>query len=130
VRQALGQLPASQREAVILRHVAGLSEAAAAQDEELDAILAALCGDLDDAELDHRTARFRGALRRLREDPAEATTNRECLRVVAAARKSERLGTKLDQERQVAHDTTIEDEILIAERNAALRAAFAELPSR
>jgi RNA polymerase sigma factor (sigma-70 family) len=31
VRQALGQLPASQREAVILRHVAGLSEAAAAQ---------------------------------------------------------------------------------------------------
>jgi Sigma-70 region 2 len=79
VRQALGQLPASQREAVILRHVAGLSEAAAAQDEELDAILAALCGDLDDAELDHRTARFRGALRRLREDPAEATRIDELL---------------------------------------------------
>jgi RNA polymerase sigma factor (sigma-70 family) len=186
------------------------------RDEELDAILATLCGDLDDAELDRRTARFRGALRRLREDPAEATridelltdasedttvvtlvtravagdpdawnaiverysplvwsicarfklsgadaedvaqkvwllliehlsdlrepaalpgwlattTNRECLRVVAAARKSGRLGTKLDEERQVAYDTTIEDEILIAERNAALRAAFAELPSR
>jgi RNA polymerase sigma factor (sigma-70 family) len=31
VRQALYQLPASQREAVTLRHVAGLSEAAAAQ---------------------------------------------------------------------------------------------------
>jgi RNA polymerase sigma factor (sigma-70 family) len=31
VRQALHQLPASQREAVILRHAAGLSEAAAAQ---------------------------------------------------------------------------------------------------
>ena len=31
VRQALHQLPASQREAVMLRHVAGLSEAAAAQ---------------------------------------------------------------------------------------------------
>ena len=31
VRQALDLLPASQREAVLLRHVAGLSEAAAAQ---------------------------------------------------------------------------------------------------
>ena len=42
-------------------------------DEELDAILAALGGELDDAELDRRTAGFRGALRRLRDDPAEAT---------------------------------------------------------
>jgi RNA polymerase sigma factor (sigma-70 family) len=42
-------------------------------DEELDAILAALGGDLDDAGIDRRTARFTGALRRLRDDPAEAT---------------------------------------------------------
>jgi hypothetical protein len=41
-------------------------------DEELDAILAALGGDLDDAGIDRRTARFTGALRRLRNDPAEA----------------------------------------------------------
>src|ERR1700733_2279568 len=41
-------------------------------DEELDAILAAL-GDLDDADLDRRVGGFRGALRRLRDDPAEAT---------------------------------------------------------
>jgi RNA polymerase sigma factor (sigma-70 family) len=41
-------------------------------DEELDAILATLGGELDDAELDHRTAGFHGALARLREDPAEA----------------------------------------------------------
>lgn len=186
------------------------------RDEELDAIVATLCGDLDDAELDRRTARFRGALRRLREDPAEATridklltdagddttvvalvaraaagdpdawnaiverysplvwsictrfelsradsedvaqivwlllvehlgdlrepaalpgwlattTRRQCLRVVAAARKYERPGTKLDEEQQVADDPAIEEEILVAERNAALRAAFAELPPR
>jgi RNA polymerase sigma factor (sigma-70 family) len=184
------------------------------RDEELDAILATLGGDLDDAELDRRTARFCGALRRLREDPAEATridtlltdagddtivaalvtgaaagdpdawyaiverysplvwsictrfrlsradsedvgqnvwlllvdhlsdlrkpaalpgwlattTRRECLRVVAAARKPERPGTKLDEERQVARDLAIQEAILIAERNAVLRAAFAELP--
>ena len=35
------------------------------RDEELDAILAMLCGELDDAELDRRVAGFRGALRRL-----------------------------------------------------------------
>ena len=39
-------------------------------DEELAAILAMLCGDLDDAELDRRAARFRFALRRLRDDLA------------------------------------------------------------
>jgi len=41
-------------------------------DQELDAILAALGGDLDDAVIDRRTARFTDALRRLRDDPAEA----------------------------------------------------------
>ena len=57
------------------------------------------------------------------------TTRRECLRVVASARKSERLGTGLDDSQQFVDNTMIDEEILMAERNAALRAAFAELPS-
>jgi RNA polymerase sigma factor (sigma-70 family) len=57
------------------------------------------------------------------------TTHRECLRVVTAARKSERLGTGLDDAPQFVDNTIIiDEEILMAERNAALRAAFAELP--
>jgi RNA polymerase sigma factor (sigma-70 family) len=182
-------------------------------DEELNTTLAMLGGELDDAELDRRAARFRGALDRLREDPAEAaridalaaeadydpsvvaravrgdatawdeiveryaplvwsictrfglsraaaedvaqnvwlllveragqlrepaalpgwlatTTHRECLRVVTAARKSERLGTKLDEAWRFADDTAIDEEILLAERNAALREALAQLPPR
>ena len=58
------------------------------------------------------------------------TTYRECLRVVTAARKSERLGTGLDDALQFVDNTMIDEEILMAERNAALRAAFAELPTR
>ena len=58
------------------------------------------------------------------------TTHRECLRVVTAARKSERLGTGLDDALQFVDNTVIDEEILMAERNAALRAAFAELPAR
>ena len=58
------------------------------------------------------------------------TTHRECLRVVTAARKSERLGTGLDDALQFVDHTIIDEEILMAERNAALRAAFAELPPR
>ena len=58
------------------------------------------------------------------------TTHRECLRVVTAARKSERLGTGLDDALQFVDNTIIDEEILMAERNAALRAAFAELPLR
>src|ERR1700683_2721553 len=50
------------------------------------------------------------------------TTSRECLRVVTAARKSERLGTGLDDAPQFADNTVIDEEILMAERNAALRA--------
>jgi RNA polymerase sigma factor (sigma-70 family) len=185
-------------------------------DEELGAILAMLCGDLDDAELDRRAARFRGALRRLRDDPAEATridalaadagddptvvslvthaeggdrdawaeiveryaplvwaictrfklsradaedvaqtvwlllvehlgklrepaalsgwlattTQRECLRVVTAARRSGQRGTWLDRALQFVDDKAIDEEILLAERNAALPEALAELPSR
>jgi len=58
------------------------------------------------------------------------TTARECLRVVTAASKTERLGTGLDDSVVFVDDATIDDEILVAERNAALRAAFAELPPR
>ena len=74
-------------------------------------------------------------LGRLREPAAlpgwlAITTQRECLRVVTAAQKSQRPGTKLDQAPQIVDDTAVEEEILIAERNAALRAGFAELPPR
>jgi RNA polymerase sigma factor (sigma-70 family) len=58
------------------------------------------------------------------------TTARECLRVVTAANKAERLGTGLDDSVLFVDDTAIDEEILTAERNAALRAAFAELPPR
>jgi RNA polymerase sigma factor (sigma-70 family) len=58
------------------------------------------------------------------------TTHRECLRVVTAARKSERLGTGLDDAPQFVDNTIIDEEILMAERNAALRTALAELPPR
>jgi RNA polymerase sigma factor (sigma-70 family) len=58
------------------------------------------------------------------------TTHRECLRVVTSAQKSERLGTKLDEALQFVDDTAIDEAILVAEWNAALRAAFAELPPR
>jgi RNA polymerase sigma factor (sigma-70 family) len=184
--------------------------------EELDTILATLGGELDDAELDRRAARFRGALRRLRDEPAEAiridalvtdarddpsvialvthavagdpiawdeiveryaplvwsicgrfqlsardredvaqnvwlllvehlgqlrepaalpgwlatTTLRECLRVVTAARKSGQRETKLDEALGFADDTGIDEEILSAERNAALAESFAGLPDR
>jgi RNA polymerase sigma factor (sigma-70 family) len=185
-------------------------------DEDLDAMLAMLADELDDAELDRRAARFGRALRRLRDDPAEATridalvtesgghrtaaalairaaggdpgafaeiveryaplvwsictrfrlsrsdaedvaqnvwlllveqlgnlrepaalpgwlattTRRECLRIVTSAQKSERLGTKLDEALQFVDSHVVDEEILTAERNAALRAAFAELPLR
>lgn len=58
------------------------------------------------------------------------TTARECLRVVTAASRAERVGTGLDDSLQFVDDTVIDEEILMAERNALLRAAFAELPQR
>src|SRR6202035_5116155 len=58
------------------------------------------------------------------------TTARECLRIVTAAHKTERLGTGLDDAVLFVDDAVIDEEILMAERNAALRAAFAELPPR
>ncbi len=58
------------------------------------------------------------------------TTARECLRVVTAASKAERLGPGLDDSVIFVDDAVIDEELLVAERNAALRAAFAELPPR
>jgi len=58
------------------------------------------------------------------------TTARECLRVMTAASKTERLGTRLDDSVLFVDDAVIEEDILVAERNAALRVAFAELPPR
>jgi RNA polymerase sigma factor (sigma-70 family) len=55
------------------------------------------------------------------------TTKRECLRVVTATRKSQQLGGTVD-DAPFADERAIDEEILIAERNAALRTAFAELP--
>jgi RNA polymerase sigma factor (sigma-70 family) len=59
------------------------------------------------------------------------TTKRECLRVLRTGRRHEH--ADLPPEGQMAPDpavATIEEEIIVAERNAALRAAFAELPPR
>jgi RNA polymerase sigma factor (sigma-70 family) len=58
------------------------------------------------------------------------TTAHECLRVVTAARKSDRLGARLDDAMQFADDAVLEEEVLTAELNAGLRAAFADLPLR
>jgi RNA polymerase sigma factor (sigma-70 family) len=74
-------------------------------------------------------------LGRLREPAAlpgwlATTTARECLRVVKAASKAEWLGTGLDDSVFFVDDAVIDEEILMAERNVALRAAFAELPPR
>jgi RNA polymerase sigma factor (sigma-70 family) len=55
------------------------------------------------------------------------TTKRECLRVVTATRKSQQLGSTVD-DALAADERAIDEEILIAERNAALRTGFAELP--
>ena len=56
------------------------------------------------------------------------TTARECLRVVTAAYRSERVATRLDDAEQFVDGSVIDEEILLAERNAGLRTAFAELP--
>jgi RNA polymerase sigma factor (sigma-70 family) len=52
------------------------------------------------------------------------TTSRECLRVVTAA---QRLAARLDDAPEFAADVMIDEEILLAERDTALRSAFAEL---
>jgi RNA polymerase sigma factor (sigma-70 family) len=77
-------------------------------------------------------------IKRLREPAAlpgwlATTTQRECLHHLRAAhKKHEYAGAAADQSAAAPDDsgTLIEEEILNAERNVALRAAFAQLPSR
>jgi RNA polymerase sigma factor (sigma-70 family) len=58
------------------------------------------------------------------------TTHRECQRALTTARRTEGAGTKLDDALFVVDGAVIEQEILAAERNAALRLALRELPPR
>src|SRR5215472_6026175 len=58
------------------------------------------------------------------------TTQRECLRVLRAARRYDHSGAEPDELPPSTDAAMIEEEIIMAERNAALRAAFAELPPR
>ena len=57
------------------------------------------------------------------------TTRRECLRVMHETSRAQAGGFVLDAENiPDEHASRAEDELLLAERNAALRAAFADLP--
>ena len=56
------------------------------------------------------------------------TTKHECLRVVTAAQRLGTLGGGLDDAPEFVDDVVIDEEMLRAERDGALRAAFAELP--
>jgi RNA polymerase sigma factor (sigma-70 family) len=58
------------------------------------------------------------------------TTTRECLRVVKAASKSAWPGDGWEDSLKSPDDKAIDEEILMAERNADLRMLFAELPPR
>jgi RNA polymerase sigma factor (sigma-70 family) len=58
------------------------------------------------------------------------TTSRECLRVLRASRQHDRFGPAPDELPPSPGAAVIEEEIIAAERNAALRAAFAELPAQ
>jgi RNA polymerase sigma factor (sigma-70 family) len=58
------------------------------------------------------------------------TTQRECGRVLRAARRADHAGPVLDDLESLAGPVVIEQEIITAETHAALRAAFAELPLR
>jgi RNA polymerase sigma factor (sigma-70 family) len=59
------------------------------------------------------------------------TTGRECGRVVRAARRSQAFGYALDAQNIPGEQTVMaEQELLMAERHAALREAFTHLPPR
>jgi RNA polymerase sigma factor (sigma-70 family) len=59
------------------------------------------------------------------------TTQRECLRVLRAARKTDHRELTPDDQLSPGPDPgLIEQQVIVAERNVALRAAFAELPLR
>ncbi len=79
--------------------------------------------------------RLVGQLGKLREPAAlpgwiGTTTQRECVRVLRAARRSGHAGTVPDDLESLAGPVAIEQEIIMGETHAALRAAFAELPLR
>ena len=57
------------------------------------------------------------------------TTKHECLRVLRATRRHDHADLPPEEQMPLDPDAaTIEQEVIVAERNAALRAAFAELP--
>jgi RNA polymerase sigma factor (sigma-70 family) len=57
------------------------------------------------------------------------TTKRECLRILKATRRHDHADLPPEEQLPLDPDAaTIEQEVIVAERNAALRAAFAELP--
>jgi len=58
------------------------------------------------------------------------TTSRECLRVLRATRSYDRFGPEPGELPPSLDTAAIEEEIIAAEQNAALRAAFAELPAK
>jgi RNA polymerase sigma factor (sigma-70 family) len=59
------------------------------------------------------------------------TTKHEALRVLQDARRHDRAGLPLEDGMLLdPTDTTIEQEVIVAERDVALRLAFAELPRR
>jgi RNA polymerase sigma factor (sigma-70 family) len=59
-----------------------------------------------------------------------ATTQRECLRVLHAARRPQARGQVLDTANIADEQTVMQQELVLAERNAALREAFTHLPPR
>jgi RNA polymerase sigma factor (sigma-70 family) len=58
------------------------------------------------------------------------TTQRECVRVSRAGRRPDRATAAQDDLESLAGPAEIEQEVITAEKHAALRAAFAELPLR
>lgn len=58
------------------------------------------------------------------------TTQRECLRVMREGRNRDRFGPSADELEAPGEPALIEQELIAAERNAAVRAAFAALPRR
>jgi RNA polymerase sigma factor (sigma-70 family) len=58
------------------------------------------------------------------------TTHRECMRVLREGRKRDRFGPRADDMEAPGQAAPIDQEIIAAERDAAVRAAFAALPRR
>lgn len=59
------------------------------------------------------------------------TTRHECTRVLRTGQRTERLGAVVDSETTADENTPpVEHDLLLAERDTALRAAFRELPPR